>query len=246
MGLLRGYRNGRKGSLRSRFTAKKPLFRHDFLMMSLGFVMALFFGMLLFETLNLQLHWIGGVRGTASGGVQQASVDTPGVHGAAPQTTQQITGSRLIITPETTGTTYAFPGQKDVALLDFTVSPSADGFIHAMTFVLGNLAHPYDLKSLKLMLGDQVLGEVSFFEGKGSFQNLMVKLTANKLMKFSVLGTVSEQAQTGDRIMLQFADDRGIDATDTDGVQFGVDGGKAAGGQPVSVVGGPSQSKYYL
>jgi len=206
-------------------------------MMSLGFVAALLFGTLLFETLNLQLHWIGGVRSTASGGEQQAPWDAGGVHGAAPQTTQQITGSQLIITPENTAAAYAFPGQKDVALLSFTVSPSADGFIHAMTFVLGNLAHPYDLKSLKLTLGNQQLGEVSFFEGKGSFQNLMVKLAANKLMKFSVLATVSDQAQSGDRLMLNFADDRGIDATDTDGIQLNVVGDKAAGGQPVSVVG---------
>lgn len=238
MGLLRGYRNGRKGSLRSRFEAKKSPFRHDFLMMSLGFVMALLFGTLLFETLNLQFRWIGGVRGTAPGGEQQAPWDTRGAHGAAPQTTQQINGSRLIITPEKTSDTYAAPGQKDVQLLSFTVSPSADGFVHAMNFVLGNLAHPYDLKSLKLMLGDQQLGEVSFFEGKGSFQNLMVKLAANSLVKFSVLGTVSEQAQPGDRLMVRFAGDHGIDATDTDGAQFELSGIQIAGGQPISVVGG--------
>ncbi len=238
MGLLRGYRNGRKRSLRSRFEAKKSPFRHDILMMSLGFVMALLFGTLLFETLNLQFRWIGGVRGSAPGGEQQAPWDTRGVHGAAPQTTQQITGSRLIITPEKTSDTYAVPGQKDVQLQSFTVSPSADGFIHGMTFVLGNLAHPYDLKSVKLTLGDQQLGEVSFFEGKGSFQNLMVKLSANSLMKFSVLGTVSEQAQPGDRLMLQFSGDRGIDVADADGVPFTVVGGKEAGGQPISVVGG--------
>jgi len=233
MALLRGYRNGQKGSLRGRYEAKKSPFRHDLFIMSLGFALALVFSIILFEILNFQYRW-------TSGGVHPAPLAAPELHGAAPQNTQESLSSILTLSPEKVGPFSAVPGEPDVYLLRFTLSPSNNGFVHGLTFVLDNLAHPYDLKTLKLFLGDKQLGEVSFFEGKGSFQNLMLKLEANKLVKLSVVGTVSGQAPVGDRIRLKLAED-GIDAIDDDGNMFEIVGGDSLKGAAISVVRGRSK-----
>jgi hypothetical protein len=234
MSLLRIYhqrRNRRDVSQGGRF--------YGFIMMTLGFLMALIVCTAVFEILNLQFHWTDRQLAAVSGGVKLASQGIENVHSAAPKT-QETTGSQLIISSEKTKTTYVVPGQKDVPLYHFSLSPTNDGFIHAMTFVLGDLSHPYDLQKLKLYLGDSLIGEVLFFDGKGTFQNLMMKLKANQLMSFQIVGTVSEQAQPGDRLILQLADQLGIDAVDADGIHFDIVGRTTALGQPISIVHGHS------
>lgn len=201
-------------------------FHHDLGMMMLGFGLAFLFCVALFELLNIQFHWIGGAG--------PGSVNLNGFHGAAQTTQETFSGSRLIFSAEKNGPGYTVPGQKDVPLLKFTLSPASDGFVRGLTFTLDDLAHPFDLKSLKLFLGDESLGEVAFFEGKGTFANLMVKLSANKLMQFSVLGTISDQAQTGDRLKLKVSE---MKATDSNGNDFGVQGGPMSG-PAISVVRG--------
>ncbi len=208
---------------------------HDVLMMAAGFVLAVVFCMALFELLNLRFHWIGGAD----------------VHGSAPQSSQQSSfqirsplgagaGARMIFTSEKSPANYAVPGGEDAPLLNFSLSPSSDGFIHSMMFTLDDLAHPYDLKSLKLFLGGQQLGEVSFFEGKGSFDNLMVKMEANTLMNFSVTAAVSDQAEIGDRLRLKVAD-QGIQAEDNDGNDFSVASDGEMSGPVISIVHGNSK-----
>lgn len=202
---------------------------HDLLVMLAGFALAFVFCAALFELFNLQFHWIGGQQELAAGAGQ-------GLHGSASGTTQQAASPQLIFSAEKTGPGYAVPGQSDVPLLSFSLSPSNDGFIHGMRFSLDDLAHAYDLKSLKLFLGDEQLGEVAFFEGKGDFQNLMVKFSANQLMEFRVTGTVSDQAEIGDRLILSVAAGQGIEAADNDGNGLTVVSDGAMKGPAVSVV----------
>lgn len=245
---------------------KEKHFFRDLAMMAAGFALGFVFSVVAFEVLNVQFHWIGAGRGQAemlaqtaglwqkdmppgrtSGGADQALLALNLAHGAAPQN-QTADSPQLLLTSEKIGDGYASPGQADVPLLNFSVTPSRDGFVHGMTFALGHLAHPYDLKSLKLFLkGDagagsstagQLLGEVSFFEGRGAFENLMVKVAANKIAEFSVVGTLSDQAQIGDRLVLGFADGGGISAIDSDGVDFSIQKNGTFSGPAVSVVRG--------
>lgn len=205
-------------------------FYHNLVMVMAGVTLAFGFSTVVFEILNVQFHWFGGG--------QPASSAPQATHGAAPEISNRPSGQKLIYSAEKTGVEYAVPGQQDVKLLNFTLSPASDGFVHGMTFALDDLAHQYDLKSLKLYLGDSRLGEVTFFEGKGSFQNLMIKLEANKLMEFSVLGTLSDQAQTGDRLLLKIADKQGVDAADGDGRNFEVVNNEQSQGAFISIVSG--------
>ncbi|MFO0780913.1 MAG: hypothetical protein U0519_03445 [Candidatus Gracilibacteria bacterium] len=205
-------------------------FRHDLLMMSIGFVLAVVFSAGAFELLNLQFHW--------TGDVQPSQERAMPVHGAAQENTLSASpdsGPVMTVTKEPTGPLAAVPGEKDVNLLRFTLSPSDDGFVHGMTFVLDEIAHPYDLKRLKLYFGDRLLGEVSFFEGKGSFRNLMLRLSANRLLTLQLVGEVSTQAPPGDRLQLKFDHD-GLDASNADGETFRFVGLDALKGTPVSIV----------
>lgn len=214
---------------------------HDIAMVALGFVLALMFSVALFEVLNLQFGWTR-MRGVESGGVRPAAVEIQELHGAAPQTNKEAgTAQRLVVTSEDVGPLYVVPGQDDVYFLRFTLSPESDGFVHGMSFALGGLARPYDLKSLRLFLGDKQLGEVAFFDGKGTFRNLMLKLEANKLLTLSVVGEVSGQAEVGDRLILELDDD-GIDAIDGDGTPFEILGGETLKSKAMSVAQGRPSS----
>jgi hypothetical protein len=210
---------------------------HDLAMVGLGFALALIFSVALFEILNLQFGWTR-MSGVETGGVHPAAVATQELHGAAPQKNGGVLETPgLVVTPEEVGLLSVVPGQDDVYFLRFTLSPESDGFVHGMSFALDGLARPYDLKSLRLFLGDKQLGETAFFEGKGSFRNLMLKLEANKLLKLSVVGDVSGQAQVGDRLILKLADD-GIDAIDGDGNPFEILGEEGLKSKAMSVVQG--------
>lgn len=213
---------------------------HDLAMVGLGFALALMFSVALFEILNLQFGWTkmpaGG--GVETGGVYPAAVATQELHGAAPQKNgDALAAPGLVVAPEDVGPLSVVPGQDDVYFLRFTLSPESDGFVHGMSFALDGLARPYDLKSLRLFLGDKLLGETAFFEGKGSFRNLMLKLDANTLLTLSVVGDVSDQAQVGDRLILKLADE-GINAIDGDGNPFEILGEGGLKSKAMSVVQG--------
>ncbi len=213
---------------------------HDLAMVGLGFVLALMFSVAVFELLNLQFGWTR-MTGMETGGVHPAAA-TQELRGAAPKKNGDVADApRLIVAPEEVGPLSVVPGQDDVYFLRFTLSPESDGFVHGMSFALNGLAKPYDLKSLRLFLGDKQLGETAFFEGKGSFRNLMLKLEANKLLKLSVVGDVSGQAQVGDRLILELADD-GIDAIDDDGNPFEILGAEGLNSKAMSMVQGRAGS----
>ncbi len=222
---------------RAKRTIGPSHFHHDLVMMATGFVFAFFFSVVVFEIFNAHFHWIG-EGSVSSGGAQQVSGINETVHGAASQSMQQ-TASELLVSAEKSGPAYAVPGQKHVTLMKFSLSPSNTGFVTSMSFDLDKLAHPYDLQSLQLFYGDEQLGDVSFFEGKGSFKNLMIKVEANRLMEFTLTGTVSGQAQIGDRLITKFASDLGIVANDNNGFDFSVLGTDTASGPATSIVHGP-------
>jgi|GEM_PF-6195384 len=201
---------------------------HNFALVAGGFLLALIFCSTIFEMVKGDLGW-----------------STGNVHNAAPKNgqtdvlqTHSASSSKLTYSAGKMASSYAAPGQKDVALLDFTLNPSNDGFIRGLSFSLSNLALPYDLKVLKLFVGDEKIGEVSFFDGKGDFKNLMVKVQANSLAHFHVLGDINDQAEMGDRLVLNM--NNKIDAEDSDGSAFSLVAQGNLSGPAVSVVHGNS------
>mgnify|MGYP001610415153 CR=1 FL=1 len=132
---------------------------------------------------------------------------------------------------------YAFRSNKNVQLMKFKLTAREDIFLKELALNMDQLSKAYDLKNLQLYKGSVMLQETSFFEGKGIFKDLLIKIPQNKEIWFYVKGNISEQAHVGDRIRLFFADDKAIKITDVTGGELAIKSGYPVKGDIVSVIG---------
>ena len=101
-------------------------------------------------------------------------------------------------------------GQKDARLLSFTLSSRKAAKVQRMNFSLGTLAEPTDLQTLQLFIDGEFVVERPFFEGKGSFDDLHLRLYPHRDVRVDVTGSVHEDASVGHRLKLGFVEENDL------------------------------------
>lgn len=132
---------------------------------------------------------------------------------------------------------YAFRGDKNVPLMKFKLAAQEDVFLKELVLTMDQLSKTYDLKNIQLYKEHTILQETSFFEGRGVFKDLLIKLPQNKEIWFYIKGDVSEQANVGDRIRLLFVDREDLKITNVAGDSLAVKSDYPVKGDIVSVIG---------
>ena len=204
---------------------------HDLVVLFSGFALAFVVMVIIFELMNMHFHWIG----------YPVTAGTD-VHGAAETPTPRIStgiveGAAVTLSADKKGDAYASPGQKDVEAMTFNLVPVTDCFLNKIVFHLDRLAHDEDIGRLQLYYDDKLLGETTFFDGRATFDNLMVKLGKNSFQQFGVKAVLGDGARSGDRILLQIISAEDIAVTDNGAEKLEVQGAFPVTGNPVSIIG---------
>lgn len=95
-------------------------------------------------------------------------------------------------------------GQKDVQLFSFTLSARKAAKVQNLSFSLGELANPTDVQSLQLFIDGEFFAERAFFEGKGTFKDVHLRLYPYRDVRIDVMGQVHENAPAGHRLQIGF------------------------------------------
>ncbi len=141
------------------------------------------------------------------------------------------------VVSQNTSNNYAFRGDHGISFMKFRIVAPEDIFLKEIILNMDQFSQSYDLKNLQLYSGNVMLQEAAFFEGKGAFKDLLIKIPKNKEIWLQVKGTLSEQAHVGDRIRLLFADKESIKITNTAGDAMTFNNDYPIKGNIVSVIG---------
>lgn len=165
--------------------------------------MVMIFGVVLGFFLLLQSLKITGII------PRLAPLDARALRGAALQAEAESETSvpaekTLAVKFEDAAAFYAAAGQQNVPLLSFTISSSKAAKVNRMAFSLSDLAMADDLESLQLFIDGELLTERAFFEGKGVFDNIHLRLHPGEEVPVEVKGQVSGDATPGHRVQIGF------------------------------------------
>lgn len=103
------------------------------------------------------------------------------------------------------------PGQQDARLMSFLLTSKKAAKVQRLHFSLGELADAAELTSLRLHADGAFVAERAFFEGKGAFDDLHLRLHPGTPVLVDVLGQMSDDAQPGHRLRVGFADNEAVD-----------------------------------
>lgn len=197
---------------------------HDFRIMSVTLILAITLTTVLFRYFNL-------------GFVQTSPVQN--VHSAASETlvSENVFGGNVEFSVNPSQNGYSFVGGTEIELMKFHVSADTNSELNTLTFTLDSLANPYDLKSVQLYQNDNLIADISVFEGKAIFNNLRIQVTKNLLESFELKGELSDQANAGDRVRLLFKSAAAVSIKDLSGKDLKINGLFPLAGNVISVIG---------
>lgn len=130
-------------------------------------------------------------------------------------------------------------GEKDVELFNFSVTSHKAAKIDRLVFSLHDGSDQSDLESLQLYIDGEYFSERSFFEGKGTFDDVHVRLHPGNTVHFRLTGSVSPGAQPGHRLKVGFAEADDLVVKSIVSERLSTDLSFPARGPAVSVIGAP-------
>jgi len=139
---------------------------------------------------------------------------------------------------ETVSGGYAYLGEEDVDFMSLILTSQESGKLHDLVLTVDGYARPTDVKSLQIYVDEQFIAEKPVFEGKAIFSSLNIELDAHFPREVKVKGAISDEALSGDRVVVGIMDDSSISVRNGMSKRLTVDSDFPALGSYVSVIGG--------
>lgn len=147
------------------------------------------------------------------------------------------TESQVTIVSHASKNTHTKAGKANVILMKFDLRADKKTYLKSLNFTLDRMAHAYDLKALQLYVKDVLVAETPFFEWHGIFQNLLLKFDESETVSIEIRGSISDQANAGDRIRLLLDGENALEIMEENGKKLNIKTGFPLKGNVVSVIG---------